>query len=256
MSPDNCFFCAENNFRRWEKIKERTEMKLAWIAVVGAGVLATQVSAQNKITLKDQKDKVSYSIGLNIGGTFKQQSLDLNLEALLAGIKDVLADAKPLLTDEEMKETMMAFQKEMTGKQMEKAQKNKQDGETFLAANKKKEGVKTLPSGLQYQVIKEGKGKKPKSTDTVKTHYRGTLIDGKEFDSSEKNGGPVSFPVTEVIRGWTEALQLMPVGSKWKLFVPSDLAYGDRGQGPIPANSALIFDIELVSIEDEPKAQK
>ena len=226
------------------------------MAVLGAGVLATQVSAQNPITLKDQKDKVSYSIGLNIGGTFKQQSMDLNLDALLAGIKDVLADAKPLLTDDEVKATMMAFQKEMMAKQGEKAQKNKLEGDTFLAANKKKEGVKTLPSGLQYQVIKDGKGKKPKATDTVKTHYRGTLIDGKEFDSSEKNGGPVTFPVSDVIRGWTEALQLMAVGSKWKLFIPSDLAYGERGQGPIPANSALVFDIELVAIEEEPKVQK
>ena len=116
--------------------------------------------------------------------------------------------------------------------------------------------MKTLPSGLQYQVIKDGKGKKPKATDTVKTHYKGTLIDGKEFDSSEKNGGPVTFPVSEVIPGWTEALQLMSVGSKWKLFVPSGLAYGERGQGPIPGNSTLIFEIELVGIEEEPKPPK
>ena len=231
-------------------------MRLALTAVVGVGLLVAQVAAQNKITLKDQKDKASYSIGTQIGNTLKQQSLDLNPEALVAGIKDGLSNAKPLLTEEEVQTTLMAFQKEMMAKQAEQSQKNKKDGEVFLAANKKKEGIKTTASGLQYQVIKEGKGKKPKSSDTVKTHYRGTLTDGKEFDSSYKGGEPVTFPVTGVIPGWTEALQLMPVGSKWKLFIPSELAYGERGQGPIPGNSTLLFEIELLGIEEEPKVQK
>ncbi len=231
-------------------------MNRVLIAVLGAGLLATPAAAQNKITLKDQKDKVSYSIGMNIGNTLKQQALELNPEMLAAGIKDVLANAKPLLTEDEVRDTLMAFQKEMQAKQSEKGQKSKQEGEAFLKANKAKKGITTLPSGLQYQIVTEGKGKKPKSTDTVKTHYRGTLVDGQEFDSSYKNGEPVTFPVTGVIPGWTEALQLMPVGSKWKLFIPAELAYGERGQGPIPGNAALIFDLELLGIEAEPKAQK
>jgi FKBP-type peptidyl-prolyl cis-trans isomerase len=233
-------------------------MKLGLMAVfgLGAGLVTAQVSAQSPVTLKDQKDKVSYSIGLNIGNTLKQQSLDLNTDTLAAGIKDALAGGKTLLTEEQVKETLMAFQKEMMAKQMEKGAKAKEDGDKFLAENKKKVGVKSLTRGLQYQVITEGKGKKPKSTDTVKTHYRGTLIDGTEFDSSYKAGEPVSFPVTGVIPGWTEALQQMPVGSKWKLFIPSELAYGEQGQGPIPPNSALIFEIELLGIEEPPKAAK
>jgi FKBP-type peptidyl-prolyl cis-trans isomerase len=222
-----------------------------WAAIITMGLLST-AEAQDKSVLKDQKDKVSYSIGLKIGSDFKQQSLELNVDALALGIKDVLSNGKPLLTEAEVQETLMTFQKEMMAKQIAQADKSKKAGETFLAENKKKEGVKTLPSGLQYKVIKEGKGKKPKTGDTVKAHYKGTLIDGKEFDSTDPKGDPASFGVSQVIPGWTEALQLMSVGSKWQLFVPSNLGYGEQGQGPIPANSTLIFEVELVGIE-EPK---
>ncbi|MCJ7833279.1 MAG: FKBP-type peptidyl-prolyl cis-trans isomerase, partial [Deltaproteobacteria bacterium] len=169
------------------------------------------------------------------------------------GFKDALSGAKPLLSEEEMRTVMTAFQKEISEKQAEKTkvlgEKNKKEGETFLAENKKKEGVKILTSGLQYKVVKEGTGKKPKATDKVTTHYQGTLIDGTEFDSSYKRGEPAAFPVNGVIPGWTEALQLMKVGSKWQLFVPSKLAYGERGAGPkIGPNAVLIFTVELLSI--------
>jgi FKBP-type peptidyl-prolyl cis-trans isomerase FklB len=231
-------------------------MKLTLMAVLAA-VTTTQIWAQGPVTLKDQKDKVSYSIGLNIGNTLKQQSLDLNTETLAAGIKDALSGGKALLTEEEVRDTLMAFQKEMMAKQIEKGQKVKLEGEKFLAENKKKKGVITLKSGLQYEVITDGKGKIPKATDTVEAHYRGTLVDGKEFDNSYKRKEPITTQVTGVIAGWTEALQLMKAGSKWRLFIPSDLAYGEQGSGPdILPNSVLIFEIELVGIKEEPKAKK
>ena len=167
-------------------------------------------------------------------------------------MKDALSGAKPLLTEQEIQETMDAFQKEMMAKQDEVAKKNKAEGESFLAENKKKEGIKILPSGLQYKVIKAGTGKKPKSTDTVTVHYRGTLIDGTEFDSSYKRGQIVSFPVSGVIPGWTEALQLMEAGAKWQLFIPPNLAYGERGAGgAIGPNTTLIFEVELVSTQEK-----
>lgn len=228
-------------------------MKVSRILALTAGIgLLVSAQAQDKTALKDQKDKVSYSIGLKIGGDFKQQDFDLNPEVLAAGIKDALTGGKPLLTEDEVRETLMAFQRDLMTKQIARAEKNKKDGDAFLAENKKKEGIKTLPSGLQYKVIKEGSGKKPKLNDTVKANYKGTLIDGKEFDSSDP-GQPASFGVSQVIPGWTEALQLMSVGSKWQLFIPAALAYGERGQGPIPPNSTLIFDVELVGIEEAAK---
>jgi len=204
--------------------------------------------------LKSQKEKVSYSIGLDIGRNFQQQSLDIDVDLLAKGIKDVLSHTTPLLTDEEVREVMMAFQREMMEKANEKmkkvGEKNKKEGEAFLAANKKKEGVKTLPSGLQYRILKEGTGRTPKLTDTVTTHYRGTLIDGKEFDSSYSRGEPTTFVVNQVIKGWTEALQLMKVGSKWQLFVPAQLAYGERAMSEeIGPHSTLIFEVELLSIK-------
>ena len=234
-------------------------MKLRWL--VGLGIvtlfLAGQIGAQETPVLKDQKDKVSYSIGMEIGKNMKRQSLDVNPEFLTKGVKDAFSDGKPLMTDEEMKEALMAFQKEMMAKQQELAkvagEKNQKEGEAFLAENKKKEGVITLPSGLQYKVIKAGSGNKPKATDTVSVHYQGTLINGTEFDSSYRRGQPVSFPVNGVIPGWTEALQLMEAGAKWQIVIPSNLAYGDRGAGPqIGPNATLIFEIELLSIQ-EPK---
>jgi FKBP-type peptidyl-prolyl cis-trans isomerase FklB len=231
-------------------------MKSVWIIALCVGVLAGQVCAQDMV-LKTQKDKVSYSIGVDIGTTLKNQSLDVDPAILARGIRDSMSGQKPLMTDQEIRDTIAAFQKEMTAKQQEQAkqlgEKNKKQGEAFLAENKKKEGVKTLPSGLQYKVITAGKGKKPKATDTVTTHYRGTLIDGTEFDSSVSRGKPASFPVTGVIPGWTEALQLMEEGAKWQLFIPSNLAYGERGTpgGPIGPNATLIFDIELISIQEK-----
>ena len=230
-------------------------MKAITTAALALGLLAGSASAADpKMTLKDNKDKVSYSIGLNIGKSMKQEGLDINPDALAAAMKDVFAGAKPQLTDEEVQAVMQEFQKEMMAKRMKGQQegltKNKAEGEKFLADNKKKEGIKTTASGLQYKVIKDGTGKTPKATDTVSTHYRGTLISGKEFDSSYKRGEPAEFPVNGVIKGWTEALQLMKEGAKWQLFIPSDLAYGERGAGQdIGPNSTLIFDIELLSVK-------
>jgi FKBP-type peptidyl-prolyl cis-trans isomerase FklB len=227
-------------------------MKLKLIVVLGFLFLVSQVSAEEKLVLKNQKEKMSYIVGMDIGNNLKKQSIDVDPKILARGIQEALAGVKPLLTEQEIQETMMAFQKEMMAKQEEIGKKNKKEGEAFLAENKKKEGVKTLPSGLQYKVIKAGTGKKPKLADTVKAHYRGTLIDGTEFDSSYKRGEPVSFPVSGVIPGWTEALQLMEEGAKWQLFIPSNLAYGERGMGGvIGPHATLIFEIELISIQEK-----
>ena len=227
-------------------------MKLKMIFILGILFLVSQVSAQENLVLKSQKEKVSYIIGMDIGMNLKKQAIDIDSNILVRGMKDALSGAKPLLTEQEIQEAMVAFQKEMMAKQSEVAKKNKAEGEAFLAENKKKEGVKTLPSGLQYKVIKAGTGKKPKSTDTVTANYRGTLINGTEFDSSYKRGQPASFPVSGVIPGWTEALQLMEVGAKWQLFIPSNLAYGEQGAGrDIGPNSTLIFEVELVSIQEK-----
>jgi FKBP-type peptidyl-prolyl cis-trans isomerase FklB len=236
-------------------------MRLKLIVVLGILFLVSQVNAEEKLVLKNQKDKVSYSIGLNIGrnlaNDLKKQSIDIDPNILAKGIQDALAGAKPLLTDQEIQETMVAFQKEMMAKLEEMAKKNKADGEAFLAENKKKEGVRTLPSGLQYKVIKAGTGKKAKADDTVTANYRGTLIDGTEFDSSYKRGQPATFSVSGVIPGWTEALQLMEEGAKWQLFIPSNLAYGERGTGSIIGpNATLIFEVELVSIKEKTQESK
>jgi FKBP-type peptidyl-prolyl cis-trans isomerase FklB len=241
-------------------------MNLLQTAVFGLSLaacvsFAAESAAPEKFTLKDTKDKVSYSIGLNIGEGMKKQGIEINPEALVQGIKDVLGDGKHLLTEDEMSQVMMAFQKELMQKAETKKKtsgdSNKKEGVAFLEANKKKEGVKTLASGLQYIVLKEGAGKSPKATDTVVTHYRGTLIDGKEFDSSYKRNEPATFPVNQVIKGWTEALQLMKEGSKWQLFVPSELGYGEDGAGnDIGPNSVLIFEVELISILADKPAEK
>lgn len=236
-------------------------MKLKIVAAVGISLAALNLQAQNQITLKDQKDKVSYSIGVNIGTNFRQQGIDVTPEVLIAGIKDALAGSKTVLTQQEIQQTLMTFEREMMGKQAERAkelgEKNRKDGEAFLAENKKKEGTKATTSGLQYKIITEGKGKKPTADDTVRVHYKGTLLDGSEFDNSYRRGEPAEFSVSGVIAGWTEAMQLMPVGSKWQLFVPSKLAYGEQGQGPvIGPNATLIFEVELLAVVDQPKADK
>ena len=227
-------------------------MKLQIVFALSVLFLVSLVDAQETPVLKNQKDKMSYIIGMDIGNNLKRQSIDIEPAALARGIKDALAGGKPLLTEKEIQETMALFQKNMMAKQQEVANKNKKEGETFLAENKKKEGVKTLPSGLQYKVIKEGTGKKPKLADTITAHYRGTLINGTEFDSSYKRGQPANFPLSGVIPGWTEALQLMGEGAKWELFIPSNLAYGERGTGGvIGPNATLIFEIELISVQEK-----
>jgi FKBP-type peptidyl-prolyl cis-trans isomerase FklB len=210
------------------------------------------------LTLKTQKEKASYAIGMNIGKNLKRDSVEVDSAVLYRALKDALAGNKLLLTDEEAKTALMTLQTEVRTKEEAKTKaaaiENKKTGEAFLAANKTKEGVVTLPSGLQYKILKAGTGPKPTAEDTVLCHYRGTLVDNTEFDSSYKRGEPLKIPVGGVIKGWTEAIQLMPVGSKWQLFIPSDLAYGERGApgSPIGPNSTLVFEVELVSIE--PKA--
>jgi len=238
------------------------KLHVSVIALMTAGLMTTgTLGAESPVTLKDQQDKISYSIGVNIGGSIKQQTqqqgLQLKPEVVAAGLRDALLGGKTLLTEQEVRDTLMALQREMVGKQAEIAEKNKKEGDAFLADNKKKPGITTLPSGLQYQVLKEGKGPKPTKTDTVKANYKGTLINGTEFDSSDKRGEPASFNLSGVIPGWTEALQLMPVGSKWRLFIPSELAYGEHGAGNlIGPNATLIFDVELIGIDGGAKPLK
>jgi len=226
-------------------------MKTSLLIVAASIAVASLAPAQTE--LKDQKDKVSYSIGLDIGTTLKRQLIDVNAQLLNKGIQDGLSGSKALLTDEQMKETMATFQKDMMAKQAaaKKAtgEKNAAEGKKYLTDNKAKEGVKTTASGLQYKVLKDGTGPSPKATDTVKVNYRGTTIDGTEFDSSFKRGEPDTFPVNRVIKGWTEALQLMKAGSKYQLVIPAELAYGERGAGSdIGPNATLLFEVELVGI--------
>jgi FKBP-type peptidyl-prolyl cis-trans isomerase FklB len=216
--------------------------------------LATPVLAEDRPALKDTKDKVSYGIGLDIGGTFKRNKMDINSDVLITGIKDGLSGAKPLMTDDEIRQVMAQFSKDMQEKtnaaRQATAQKNITEGEKFLAENKTKPDVKTTGSGLQYKVLKEGNGSPPKETDSVVVNYRGTLLDGTEFDSSYKRGQPATFPVNQVIKGWTEALQLMKPGSKYELVIPANLAYGERGAGgDIGPNATLKFEVELLSVK-------
>ena len=237
-------------------VKKGVEMKTYLIAGLCVLLLTSSGVAQENLVLKSEKEKVSYSIGVEIGSTLKKQALDIEPEVLVKAIKDVLAGGKMLMTEEEVIETLTSFKKDFIAKKQELekqlGEKNKKEGSSFLAENQKKEGVKTLPSGLQYKVIKSGSGKKPKLDDTVTTHYRGSLIDGTEFDSSYRRGKPVTFPVNQVIPGWTEALQLMEEGAKWELFVPSNLAYGEKGAGnEIGPNATLIFEVELISVQEK-----
>ncbi len=211
-------------------------------------------TGQPAALLKDQKDKASYALGLNLGSNLRRQSVEVDLNILLQGLKDALAGGKTLMTDDEARAALIQLQNDLKAKQEEKmkqaAETNKKEGQAFLAANKSKEGVVTLLSGLQYKVVTPGTGPKPALTDSVICNYRGALINGAEFDSSYKRGQPATFPVGGVIKGWTEALQLMPVGSKWQLFVPADLAYAERGAGnDIGPNATLIFEVELISIK-------
>ena len=230
-------------------------MKYLWIAVIVVALAGCQGTGDKKVKLESQLDKVSYSIGLSIGKNLGRDSIVINQAAFLAGLNDAAVDtSKRLMSDAQVQETMMEFQKEMVAKQQENArvagEKNMKEGQEFLAKNKQRTGVVTLPSGLQYEVITEGTGKVPRPDQTVTANYRGTLLDGTEFDSSFKRGQPATFPVHSVIPGWSQALQLMKVGAKWKLYIPSDLGYGAQGAGNvIGPNSTLVFEIELLSIK-------
>jgi len=224
-------------------------MKATVITVVAVSFAVTAFAEDKPPQLKDLKDKASYAIGLNVGFNLKRQNIDLNQDAFVAGMKDAVSGRKPLLTEDQVRETMVAFEKDMQMKKIEAGQKNAAEAQKFLSDNKSKEGVKATESGLQYKVLKDGSGAQPKSTDTVTVNYRGTLTDGTEFDSSYKRGQPATFPVSGVIKGWTEALQLMKTGSKYQLFIPPDLGYGPSGQGAIPPNAILIFEVELLDVK-------
>jgi len=222
--------------------------------VVGFSLLLAASAQDAKTALETQKQKVGYAIGMNIGSSFKKQSLELDFDTLIKGLKDGYTGGKSALTEEQIQEVMATLQKEMGAKQTAKMEMAKKEGIAYLESNKKKDGVKTTASGLQYKSITEGKGAKPKATDNVTVNYKGTLVDGTEFDSSYKRNEPAKFPLNGVIPGWTEGLQLMAVGSKYQLVIPSALGYGERGEsGSIPPNSTLIFEVELISI-DKPEA--
>ena len=237
-------------------------MRTLFLATCSLGIAVSLLYAQASAapgakapaTLKTIEQKASYGIGLAIGRQLREQGFEIDAGLIARGIEDTLSGQEPLLSSQELQEAMRAFQQQMAAKKQERdkvaGQKNQQKGQAFLAANKAKQGVVTMPSGLQYQVVKAGTGATPKATDNVRTHYRGTLIDGTEFDSSYKRGEPAEFPVNGVIKGWTEALQLMKVGAKWKLFIPAELAYGERGAGgAIGPHETLIFDIELLEVK-------
>lgn len=224
------------------------------MAMCGVVALSGASFAADAPELKTDKEKISYSIGMDIGGNLKRGSVEVDPDLLARGLKDSYGGGKTILTEDQARQAITDFQKAQMAKQAETmkilSEKNKADGEKFLAENAKKEGVKVLPSGLQYKELTPGTGKSPKSTDTVTTHYKGTLIDGAEFDNSYKRGEPATFPVSGVIPGWTEALQLMKEGAKWQLFIPSKLAYGEKGVGQvIGPNATLIFEVELLTVK-------
>ena len=222
--------------------------------------IIVQATAEKVEILKTETEKVSYIIGTQIARNFKTQDVEVDLDSLMMGLKDALGGDKLVMSKDEMETVFKAWQAKMRAKMAAKkakeAAENLAAGTAFLEANKAKEGVKVTPSGLQYKVITEGTGDTPTANDKVKTHYRGTLIDGTEFDSSYKRNAPAEFPVKGVIKGWTEALQLMKVGGKWELYIPANLAYGERGRPSIPANSTLIFEIELLEIVKVDPAEK
>jgi len=224
-------------------------MNLKWLAIVSMFFAAAPTRAQE--ALQTQKEKTSYALGVDTAKTLKNMEVDLDLETIIKGLRDAYSGGKLQMTDDEMRTVIIALNKELAQKRAEAlkaaGEKNKKEGEAFLAENKTKEGVVTLASGLQYKILKAGDGKKPTDADTVEVQYRGTLINGTEFDSSYKRGQPATFPVGKIISGWREALKLMPVGSKWQLFIPPELAYG--GTGPIGPNVTLIFEVELLAIK-------
>ena len=230
-------------------------MKAKWILVLGLGLLAIPARAQDSTAPTTQKDKVSYGIGVGVAKTLKAQGIDVNLDLVVKGLRDALSAQKLLMSDEEINSIMSALQQEVNQKQMQERAKladdNKKAGDAFLVDNGKRDGVVTLPSGLQYKIVKAADGKKPTDADSVSCNYRGTLTDGTEFDKSQA-GQPATFQVGGVISGFREGLKLMPVGSTWQFFIPANLAYGERGAGNvIGPNTTLVFEVELVSIKDK-----
>ncbi|BDV43760.1 outer membrane protein MIP [Geotalea uraniireducens] len=228
-------------------------MGLKWISVVGIALLAVPVCAQETPSLKTEQEIISYGIGYDVAKNLKKQGVDVNLDLLVKGLKDGYAGQNPPLAEKELRQVMRKFQadvrRDIVLKRRAEGEQNRKQGAGFLAANKTKEGVVTLPSGLQYKILKEGHGKKPADSDTVQCYYRGTLIDGTEFDATEA-GKPADLKISLLIPGWKQALKMMPVGSHWQIFVPSQLAYGDRGAGnEIGPNATLIFDVELLAIK-------
>jgi len=232
-------------------------MKFKWIVTSGVLFCASLVSAEENLILRDQKDKISYSHGVDTGTKLKNLPVSVDLDLFIKGVKDGLSGTKLLMTEQEISETLKGLQKEIIVKSEEQkkalAEKNKKEGEAFLSENKKKEGVVTLPSGLQYKVLKEGTGKTPTDTDWVRIHFRGTLVDGTVFEDTYKSfGQPVAFAVRGMMPGWAEGLKLMKEGGTWQLFIPSNLAFGERGAGTlIGPNATLIIEVELVSVQEK-----
>ena len=233
-------------------------MRSGLVLTISIGLLGCASEEPGKMELKSEKERISYTIGLDMGNAFRtqfsEQAVDVDPVMLLRGIKDGLSGSTPLMAEADLQQTMSTFRKGMQDKQRaeatREAEENRASGDAFLAENRGKKGVRALSSGLQYRVIVPGTGSSPSASDTVIVHYRGRLIDGKEFDSSYRRGEPAVFVPNEVIRGWKEALPLMKVGSKWEVYVPPDLAYGARRPGPdIGPNSTLIFEIELLDIK-------
>jgi FKBP-type peptidyl-prolyl cis-trans isomerase FklB len=227
------------------------------IAVLNIILIVGIAQADESLNLNNKKVKVSYSVGYQVGSDFKRQGMDINPELLLKGVQDALLSNEPLMMETEMKTTLEGVQKKVNALEEEKsrtqAEKNLKEGQAFLVENAKKEGVQTLLSGMQYRILKEGEGKKPTVNDTVTVHYRGALIDGTEFDNSHKRNEPATFNVDRTIAGWKEALQLMKEGAKWQLFIPPQLAYGDKKSSRIEANNTLVFEVDLLSVQPAAK---
>lgn len=218
------------------------------LSFLAAATLAIPMQAADSKPLATEKEKQSYAVGMNVGNRFKSEVIDLDIDAFVRGFRDNLSNAKPALTEAELEQAILGFQQGIQAKTAERGAKAEKVGADYLTQNKAKEGVQTTASGLQYKILAAGSGAHPKATDTVKVHYRGTLVDGTEFDSSYKRNDPISFELNGVIKGWTEGLQKIKPGGKIQLVIPPDLGYGASGQGPIPPNSVLLFDVELLAI--------
>jgi FKBP-type peptidyl-prolyl cis-trans isomerase len=247
--------CEEklNTFNRKEHVTAAKGEPMNKLLVVMIALAFVATGCSKKVELKTDNQKVSYAIGHQIGQSLKTQAKDVNLDVMRAAMEDVLKGKEPRMKQNEMREAIMKMQRKFMEKQREEGKKNAETGKKFLEDNKKKEGVKTTESGLQYKVITAGKGKKPSKDSVVKVHYKGTLIDGSEFDSSYTRNKPAEFSVTGVIKGWTEALMMMKQGAKWQLFIPPELGYGSSPRPKIPANSVLIFEVELLEVKAKPK---